>query len=240
MKHVSKFYGTTRRSLCAIGIFFGMTTSLANAAPPGVNELPLVEVSAIDSDSDTLAIIVTGDGGWAGLAKTVAGVLTDDGIPVVGLSSLKYFWKAKTPEQAALALETISRHYLELWGKNRILLIGYSRGADLLPFMTTRLPQDLQQRVDIIALLGPATITQFKVHIPEWLPRSHDDDIATLPEINKLDEFNVLCVYGDDEEDSACPLLANGLAVLEKRPGGHHFDGDYEFVAARILEVANN
>jgi type IV secretory pathway VirJ component len=72
---------------------------------PEVQDLPLVEVPATTAtDRRDMAIIVTGDGGWAELDKSVAAGLADAGIPTVGLSSLRYFWTPRTPEAAAADL----------------------------------------------------------------------------------------------------------------------------------------
>ena len=43
------------------------------------------------------------------------------------------------------------------------------------------------------------------------------------------------CFYGQDEKDSACPDLAQRGAEVIRTTGGHHFDGDYEALARRIL-----
>src|SRR5262249_38268373 len=74
--------------------------SAAHAAPPGdpvgpdpgVEGLPLVQIPARAAGGSLFAVIVTGDGGWAGLDREVSGVLSAHGIPVVGLNSLQYFW----------------------------------------------------------------------------------------------------------------------------------------------------
>ena len=45
----------------------------------------------------------------------------------------------------------------------------------------------------------------------------------------------VLCLYGADEKDSACPSARQpGVEVVEL-DGGHHFDGNYDAMAERIL-----
>jgi len=198
-------------------------------------DLPLIELPAPVGASDTLAVIVSGDGGWAGLDKSVSRALVARGISVVGLNALRYFWHARTPDETARALERILRHYLSAWHKQRVLLIGYSRGADVMPFMTSRLPDDLWARIDLVALLGPATNIAFSFHITDWLGKKRADAVPTLPEIRKLAGLKILCVYGSDEHASACPLLPAGLAIVDELPGGHHFAGDYERVAERIL-----
>ena len=44
-----------------------------------------------------------------------------------------------------------------------------------------------------------------------------------------------LCVYSDDDE-SSCPQAASETLRAVSLPGGHHFGGDYDRVAALILE----
>ena len=75
----------------------------------------------------------------------------------VGFDCLKYFWKARHPAEVASDLESAIRHYLGAWSKRRVLLVGYSFGAGWLPFLVNRLPQDLQDRVGLVALLPQET-----------------------------------------------------------------------------------
>jgi type IV secretory pathway VirJ component len=219
--------------LCLVAL-----AALAADEAPALEALPLVEVPAESAGPDSLAFIITGDGGWARLVRTVAAGLAAQGIPVVGLNSLRYFRTERSAEECAAALELILRHYLAAWHRERIVLIGYSRGADLLPFMASRLPPDLRGRVDVIALLGPGTTTSFRIHLLDWVLHRSSGTVGTRSEIEKLGDFNILCVYGSDEKDSACPGLPAGLARLEERRGGHHFDGDYAAIAGSIIAAA--
>lgn len=212
-------------------------SSRAAARPglPDVSDLPLVEVPAQDDRSE-LAFMASGDGGWASVDRQVAGVLAGKGVPVVGLDTLQYYWQPHSPEASAQALERILRHYLARWRKQRVLLIGYSRGADVLPFMASRLPPDLARRVELIALLGPELLVAFAFHYRDWIESAPSpDSLPVQPEVEKLRGTKLLCVYGADESDSLCPRLPVGLARLDERPGGHHFGGDYREIAARIL-----
>ena len=61
--------------------------------------------------AERIAIILTGDGGWAGLDIAVADQLAKRGIAVVGLNTLKFFWQTRKPEEAADALTRIIGHY---------------------------------------------------------------------------------------------------------------------------------
>lgn len=47
--------------------------------------------------SDTMAIIYSGDGGWRDIDSEVGGYLQGEGVPVVGVDSLRYFWTERLP-----------------------------------------------------------------------------------------------------------------------------------------------
>jgi type IV secretory pathway VirJ component len=57
----------------------------------------------------------------------------------------------------------------------------------------------------------------------------------TLPEVRRMRGVRFLCIYGAEEDDSICPQLQGSNALVAKLPGGHHFDGDYDKLAATIL-----
>jgi type IV secretory pathway VirJ component len=209
----------------------------AVAPLPPVGDLPLVEVPAKQPAGDLLAVIVSGDGGWAGIDHDVANVLAGRGVPVVGLNSLQYFWNARTPDGAAADLQRIARHYLGAWGKQQLLLVGYSLGADVLPFMASRLPPDLLGRVRLIVLLGPSRMTSFEFHLTDWVGGSGGGDRPVLPEVAKLRGRPLLCLYGQEEKDSLCTEIG-GLGNAVALQGSHHFGGDYAALADRILREA--
>ncbi len=206
----------------------------AGAPLPAVTDLPLVEVPAKQPSGELLAVIVSGDGGWAGIDREVADQLAGKGVPVVGLNSLQYFWSARTPAGAAADLERIARHYLAAWGRQQLLLAGYSLGADVLPFMANRLPPDLMGRVRLVVLLGPSRRTSFQFHLTDWLGGGDGGDLPVLPEVVKLRGKPLLCLYGQEERDSLCTELG-GLGKAVSFQGSHHFGGAYASLADRIL-----
>jgi len=209
-------------------------TPPAPAPATAVRDLPLVELPAKGTTGE-LAVIVSGDGGWASLDRDIGGALAAKGISVVGLNSLQYFWHDRTPDEAGRDLTRVLHHYLEAWNARDVLLVGYSLGAEVLPFMASRLPPDLRSRVRLVALLGPGRTATFEFHVGEWLGRAVHGP-PTAPEIDRLAGLRVLCLYGTDETDSACPLVHRGPEV-ERVPGGHHFGGSYTSLADRILQA---
>jgi type IV secretory pathway VirJ component len=214
----------------------GAASAVAAPAAPAVRDLPLVELPAHGASGE-LAIILSGDGGWASIDRKIGEAFVARGIPVVGLNSLQYFWHARTPDQAARDLARVLRHYLADWGGSDVLLVGYSLGADVLPFMVRRLPPDLRARIGLVALVGPGKTASFEFHLSEWLGAGKGG-LPTAPEIARLGGLKVLCMYGTDDKDSVCPSLPAGAATVVPIEGGHHFGRAYTGLADRILRAA--
>ena len=206
--------------------------------PLSLQDLPLVEVPAKEPGvHNILAVIISGDGGWAGIDRDIANTLSTKGVPVVGLNSLQYFWKRRTPEESSRDLERIISHYLLHWGKERAILIGYSLGADVLPFMANRLPREVLDHVSLIALLGPDEKIDFEFHLSYWLGDSSGGNARSVfPEVEKLKGKKILCFCGEEETDSLCHKMDASLAKIIILKGGHHFGGDYEGITETLLK----
>jgi type IV secretory pathway VirJ component len=222
---------------------FARLAAANTAAHPAPNpgallDLPIVEVPAKpDAPGDAFAILMSGDGGWAGLDQDIAGALSAAGIPVVGLDSLRYYWSARTPEGLAVDTDRMIRYYLVRFGKKRVLLVGYSQGADVLPFAVNRLPPATRQAVALTAILGMSEHAVFEFHVTNWVSDDNSGP-ATLPEVNRITDIPVLCIYGEDESDSLCPKLDPNKFIVVKVKGNHHFDGNYTGLAREILQAA--
>jgi type IV secretory pathway VirJ component len=203
------------------------------AAP--VADLPLTLVPAASkAKSPWFGVFLSGDGGWVGLDRGVSAELAKHDIPIVGWDSLKYFWSPRTPQGAARDLDRVLRHYAELWGKSRVLLIGYSQGADTLPFMVNRLPKATHDMVGYTALLGISDNALFEFHIGNWLGNPGGGK-PTAPELEHWSGAPYLCLYGEDDRDSACAEVTGKDGVAVKMSGGHHFGGGYADIAGEIL-----
>ena len=220
----------------AVGVLAKQAASVAPPIAADLGDLPVIEEPAA-GNSPFLAVFWSGDGGWAGIDKEVSDALNARGVPVVGVDSLRYFWKARTPEGVAADIETISRHYLRAWGKQKLLLIGYSQGADVLPFAVNRLGAGLRKQVALVAAMGLSDHAVFEFQLGNWVADNNDGP-ETLPEVLRIQGLPFLCLYGAEEDDSICPRLpAGGSAKAVKMAGGHHFDGDYAGLATVILEA---
>ncbi|PJG48367.1 hypothetical protein CAF53_09020 [Sphingobium sp. LB126] len=186
--------------------------------------------------SDMMAVIYSGDGGWVGLDKDVAGQLAHAGIPVVGMDSLSYFWSRRTPQGAAVDLSAIIRGYSQHWRRPRVLLIGYSFGADVLPYIVGSLPPPLRAKVERLSLLGLSSSADFQFHLSSWFNMDGSPQYPTVPAIARLRGVPILCVRGTLENDSACPSIPQGLAETVVVPGGHHFDRNAPLLVNHMLK----
>jgi len=206
---------------------------VAATPPPTPGGLPLVEVPST-RDGTRYAILMSGDGGWAGLDEALASTLAAAGLPVVGFDSLRYFWSARTPQGLAADLDRLIRAYAGRWHRSEVVLIGYSQGADVLPFAINRLPPTTRRLVSHLVLLGPGARASFEFHLDDWLRRAADG-LPLAPELARLSARELVCVYGRDDTDTVCPHLPPGNARIVALPGDHHFDGDYASLATRVL-----
>jgi type IV secretory pathway VirJ component len=200
-----------------------------------VADLSLVEVpSQTQSDKKTMALVLSGDGGWADIDKSMAAGLAAAGIPVVGWSSLDYYWVPRTPDLAAKDLARIIDHYVSAWQIERVIIVGYSFGADVAPYLVNRLPPTLKERVTKVALLGPSDNATFEFHLSDWLGGLAAPANPTVPEIATLD-MAVTCVFAEDDADSICRrVTASGLRTVAVGHG-HHFGGEYGRIVEAIL-----
>ncbi|MFM0674310.1 virulence factor family protein [Paraburkholderia sediminicola] len=202
-----------------------------------VSDLPLIELPAAHPNG-LMAIVISGDGGWRDLDKTIAQALQKDGVSVIGWDSLRYFWSEKPPAQTSRDLARVMQTYGARWNAQHIALVGYSFGADVMPFAYNRLPESLRAKVSLIALLGFAPDADFQIRVGGWLgmPAS-DKALKVQPELTRVPPAIVQCFYGENEKDTLCPALTKTGVEVIRTSGDHHFGGDYDSLEKRILSA---
>ena len=201
-----------------------------------VGGLPLVELPA-SKPSRLMAVFLSGDGGWRDIDKTIAENLQSLGVSVVGWDSVRYFWQSKTPQQTAADLSAVILAYSAKWHADKVALIGFSFGADTLPFVYDRLRPSLKQHVAMISLLSLGRAADWEIRVVGWLGAGPSAQATPLaPAIKDIPGKMIQCFYGDQDSGSYCPdLVKQGAEVIEKK-GIHHFDGNYIYMAHQILD----
>ena len=198
--------------------------------------LPLVELPA-SSPSRLMAVFFSGDGGWRDIDRTIGEDLQSLGVSVVGWDSVRYFWSRKTPEQTASDLSAVILDYSARWHADKVALIGFSFGADIIPSVYNRLRKSLRDRIPMITLLSPEPAADWEIRVAGWLGAAPSAEATPLgPPIETIPGKMIQCFYGNKDTLSYCPELAgHGAEVIEK-DGIHHFDGNYALIAHQILD----
>lgn len=202
-----------------------------NAQAP-LTDLPLTPLKST-LPGDVLAIIISGDGGWRELDRQIGFELAKGDVSVVGVDSLHYFWKTKSPQTIADDLTRIVVYYSALWNTKHVVLIGYSFGADIMPAAVAHMSNAMRERIDQISLLGMSDTADYEIHVSGWLgvpPKGEPVE----PDARKLDLTRVQCFYGLEEEVSFCRSPRMKSAEVFGIAGGHHFDGNYSHLADLI------
>ena len=203
--------------------------------------LPVVEIPAsrVEDSHRMGALLLTGDGGFSTFSKRISSRLASRGIPVAAISSLRYFWRRRDPDEAARDLEQILDQHLGTWQKERAILIGYSFGADVLPFIVSRLSQEAREKVGAIVLLGPALSVDFKFHLSYWFLGSRGKYPMSVGEaVLKLDRSRILCVHGEEEKHSLCRDADSDGMKVASISGGHRLGRHPQSIADMIVNEA--
>lgn len=196
-----------------------------------------MEVYHDSTGNQILAIIYSGDAGWNETEKGISKGLSENQISVLGINSLRYFLKKRTPESASVDLGRMTSYYLKYWNKSELILIGYSFGADVLSFMVNRLVPELRSKIRLVVLIGPSGSADFVFKFRSWagIPTKYARPV--LPEVNNLSGLNVLCFYGEEEKGSIGPLLDTTEIIVRKHGGGHRVKDACKPIIDEILRT---
>ncbi|HTQ98614.1 MAG TPA: AcvB/VirJ family lysyl-phosphatidylglycerol hydrolase [Candidatus Acidoferrum sp.] len=202
-----------------------------------VADLPLTEVPA-KGDYDTMAILLSGDGGWAGFDKDLADALQAKGVSVVGWDSLRYFWKATTADSVAADLDKVIAYYLQHWNKKKVYLLGFSQGANVLPFTVAELDEASQKALAKVVLISPEKFAQFEFHMTNWV-KSTTTGLPVVPILQKHHGIKMLCIFGSVDKNSACPEVRDTEIEVHGFEGGHHLFQNISTMVSLIMAPAN-
>jgi type IV secretory pathway VirJ component len=182
-----------------------------------------------------LLLFFSGDGGWASLDEEMAEHLVTRGIGVVGVSSLRYFWQAKTPAQVAGGIRQLTAILAR--AARPVFAGGFSFGAEVVPVsLATWAPADRRSLAGLV-LIAPGPSASFEIDPLDWIRRPADNPETRVGTAIRVDAVPTLCLAGADEDDSPCADVAAVAGVRAVRlPGSHHFNSDYSAVAETVVQ----
>lgn len=200
------------------------------------NDLPVTVIPPAPGASDQpLVFGISGDGGWRGFIENLGTDLSAHEIPVVGLDALRYFWSSKTPEQTTDDISSAIRFYLKKWNRDSFVLLGYSFGANVMPFVVNRLPEDLRGKLKMMVLLSPDTQADFEFHFSSWLNKTHSDSFPVVPEIEKTHGVHTIVFYGKEETQHPLASLPEDVVKTIFVNGDHHYHYEHASMSATIV-----
>jgi len=209
-------------------------------AKPGnrpFEDLPIVAFPVDTSTCDFMVLVVSGDGGWNVWEESLRKEFIKKGIPLVGLNALKYFWKEQTPEQVTSDLSRVLNYYLRNWKKQYFILLGYSFGANIVPFIATRLKEPYKSKLIKVVLISPDPQVDFEIHLAEML----DMDLSqykynVTEEVKKIKSIKILCMFGTSEDPDRKKKFRFDPVQIFELPGKHHFRFNFPPIVEKILE----
>jgi type IV secretory pathway VirJ component len=219
-------------------LLFALALSVFAVGFPATAEDDLVGIFDLPSarTARAIALIYSGDGGWQDLDKTIGEWMAAKDIHVIGVSTIKAFWESREPTQVAADIKALIAE-ADPSGALPVMLIGYSFGANILPFAWPKLEPETRDRVRLIALLVPEQQTAFHVSVVGWL--GIETGSHSVPDAMKaLPPARVLCVFGEGEADKTpCTEATLPGMELSHTSGGHHFDRNYPKLGQTILNA---
>lgn len=190
----------------------------------GVNKKLPVVVSNNGENSTPLIFHITGDGGMIRFDSRLSKQYKTNGYSFIALSSLKYFLTVKSPAKVAKDLIPVIQRYFNEWNKEELILVGFSFGAEITPFLFEQLPPELKEKVKLVVLLTPARNSDFHIHLRDMI--GFDKKVETYDvaeETAKITSSKILAIFGKKEKNNFLKNSDQPNVKVLYIKGGHDF-----------------
>ena len=220
-------------SFCKVFIFIILCSNATLFAQKvqRTKHLPTLE-SVSTGQSDFYVVFLTGDFGFRNFEKAIVHYLNRKNVSVVVVNMKNYFWSEKSPAQLGHDLEFIINQYNRKWSKDKVIFMGYSMGAEVLPFAVNRLDDNHKRQLIDVVLIGPSQKAIFRLKPTDYLfeGKKGTDIFAELLKM-KAQKSYIIC---DDSQSSLCRKNLEGVSDHDFLGGGHHFGRDYLLLSKLI------
>jgi type IV secretory pathway VirJ component len=165
------------------------------------NKIPVV-IHNNGDNSTPMIFHITGDGGMVRFDTDMSKNYDANGYSFIALNSLKYFFTPKSPAKLASDVVPLIKSYSEVWKKKNIILVGFSFGAEIIPFLYERLTDELQKKVKLVVLLTPSGTSDFHIHFRDMIGMDRKKETYNVvEETAKIKSSKILAVYGNEEKN---------------------------------------
>jgi len=198
------------------------------------SKLPLKEWNT--SLDKPLVFYISGDGGYTSFSEGVCATINKAGYMVASLNSKSYFDDKKTPRQTTDDIVNYLNDQFNKRKDQQFILIGYSFGADITPFVVNLFPDSIKKKLISVILLSPSTSTDFETHVWDKLGWKKKRSMDVVAEVNKLGTIKTTIILGNDDDDFPINSIRLKNYVHELLPGGHHYEGNTDEVAKTVMK----
>lgn len=199
-------------------------------------DLPLIIIPATEDEHMPMAFFISGDGGWTSFDNAICDKLSEKCMPVIGLDAQKYFWNEIEPEKATDDITMAVEHYMQQWNKTSFVLIGYSFGACVIPFIANNFPDSLKDALKGVYCFSPSETGDFEIHVSDMLSLKTDDQYDVADELQKIKSLNPVCIFGDQEDNELRNHFSETGSKIEILPGSHHYSNDFNAMSSVIFK----
>ncbi len=201
------------------------------------SENPDFPVRELDAKNDSPIIFyLSGDAGFNTFSKSLSDELFKRNYDITALDSKSYFWKPKTPTETTNKISEYLNEKLKGRKNQKIILLGYSFGADVLPFIVNKLPQNLHQKIVSVILLDPSKTADFEVSLQGMILDKARGDYEVLPEINKMKVPKTFAILSDIGIKFPVKKVIIPNFTTSHLPGNHRFNYEYNKLANLISQ----
>jgi type IV secretory pathway VirJ component len=197
-------------------------------------ELPL-RIEYNGENNTPLIFHITGDGGMVRFDLRMLREYQNNGFSYVGLNSLKYFITGKNPDRVAEDIVPVIQHYCQIWDKKTIMLVGFSFGSEIIPFLYNRLTQELRKKVKLVVLLTPAKTSQFRIRFRDMVGLDKKKEPYNVVNETAKIKSPVLAVFGKEEKPGLKESYQQPNLKVKLIKGGHGFHDSKE-----VFRLINN
>ena len=197
-------------------------------------DLPIKEWTGSSQDKPFI-FYLSGDGGLNKFSTALCDGFNKKGFDITALNSKSYFWNKKTPEETTTDISNYLSKKLAARKNQQVVLIGYSFGADVLPFILSRLPKDIHDKILVSFLMASSGSTDFEIHWSDIFGGNTKRDMDVVSEINKLVDDKIVIISSSDDRHLEANKITLKRYTHEVLPGGHHFDGDTDEIIKVIM-----
>lgn len=215
----------------------------ANAILPLIISLGMLTYTVSDvlplkewkGNKSTYVFYLSGDGGMNAFSNGLCTELNRHGYTVSALDSKSYFWKKKEPAQASKEIAKKIETEISSGKYSHFVVIGYSFGADVAPFIVNLFPPDIRNKLSGVVLISPSESTDFEIHLLDLLGKKQKEGMNVPEAINRLQVSKTTVILGKTETGFNLKSLTLPNLKTFTLPGGHHYNDDTKALARAIL-----